>query len=141
MISESLVNNTEIPILVGKLQTALKRSINESLRLHDLKYPQYRLLEILSKTKKVNPSHFARELSIEGASLTRQFDSLEKMNLISRAYDTKDRRLVWVEINQEGIETALTAGQSVKACLNELFKKLDENDIETFKKICEKLAS
>ncbi|MGO4003370.1 MarR family winged helix-turn-helix transcriptional regulator [Pseudomonas fluorescens] len=141
MNSELKVGTLKPPNLISKLQTELNQSINAALTEYEIKYPQYRILEILSSNNRLHPSHFSRELSINGSSITRQIDQLVKLNLISRVYDTNDRRRVWIEISQEEKEVANATGESIKACMDVFLKSIQRQDIEHFEKICSSILS
>ena len=131
----------EIPILIEKLQRALDKSIENSLSEHSIKYLQYRALETIKKNNRINPSHFTREFPIEGANLARQVESLNKMKLVNRSYDTNDRRLVWLEISQEGRDLTVAAGETINNCIEVFFSNIDYSDLEAFKSICLNMIS
>lgn len=136
MKNEHIVGRIDLPALIEKLQKEIKKSINNSLSIHNINYPQYRILKTLSKNKKLHPSHVARELSIATPNITRQIQPLEKNNLISRIYDTNDRRLVWIQINQEGRDIAIAAGQSIQSCMDKFLKNIKNHDMVHFQRIC-----
>ncbi|HDS1738327.1 MarR family transcriptional regulator [Pseudomonas putida] len=134
-------NDTQLLPLIMKLQTKLTSVVNTALSSFGIRYPQYRLLQILSTSDRLNPSYCARQLSIEGSSMTKQIDALEKMKLISRQYDNHDRRFVWVEINHEGKRVATAAAEAVKSSMDIFLSELKAQKLDSFIDMCRAMLS
>lgn len=127
--------------LIMKLQTKLTSVANNALSSYGIRYPQYRLLQILSTSDRLNPSNCARQLSIESSSMTKQIDALEKLRLISRQYDNNDRRFVWIEINQKGKTLAAAASEAVNLSMNDFLSELKTQKLESFIDMCRAMLS
>ncbi|MEN4825654.1 MarR family transcriptional regulator [Pseudomonas sp. P39-UII1] len=137
----NLDSDIQLLPLIMKLQTKLTSVVNNALFSYGIRYPQYRLLQILSTSDRLNPSYCARQLSIESSSMTKQIDALEKLRLISRQYDNNDRRFVWIQINQEGKTVAAAAREAVNLSMNEFLSELKTQKLDSFIDMCRAMLS
>lgn len=73
--------------------------------------------------------------------MTKQIDALESLKLISRRYDTNDRRFVWIEINQEGKNIAAKATESINLSMSGFLSELKVNKLDSFIDMCRAMLS
>ena len=137
----NLDSDIQLLPLIMKLQTKLTSVVNNALSSYGIRYPQYRLLQILSTTHTNNPTKTPPHLSIESSSMTKLIDTLEKLRLISRQYDNNDRRFVWIQINQEGKTVAAAASEAVNLSMNEFLGELKTQKLDSFIDMCRAMLS
>ncbi len=148
---ETVINNLMYlhPLLSKNLfkQVRVKANINPGL---------WFILGILSVNKKQSMSELGKKLSMPGPHVTVLVDKLVKMKLVERIPDTKDRRIVYVQLVPKGqvkyqkvkkdisnnirqqlmqlkpeqLETLAFSSQQVKEILLLIFRKSTANETE-----------
>ena len=90
----SLVRTTEL----------LSRNVEKVLKAADVSPTQYNVLRILRGAPEgLQCTEIARRMITRDPDITRLLDRLEKRELISRARDSKDRRVVLTKITKQGL--------------------------------------
>jgi len=90
----SLVRTTEL----------LSRNVERVLKSADISPTQYNVLRILRGAHEgLQCTEIARRMITRDPDITRLLDRLEKRELISRARDSKDRRIVLTKITKQGL--------------------------------------
>src|SRR2546421_1851921 len=83
----------------------LSRSLVKVLKTEDVSGTQFNVLRILRGSPEGLPcGEIASRMITRDPDITRLLDRLEKRGLISRARDTKDRRMVLTHITSEGLK-------------------------------------
>lgn len=90
---------------------------------------------------KSRPSHIAKELGLTPPTVTNLTDKLVKRNLAVRLFDESDRRIVLLDITDEGRDILERANKKGHSLRTELFLKLTEEErkqmLHIFKKLNE----
>ncbi len=86
---------------------------------------QIRTLIIIDKMGTTTFSNLGRRLGLKKGSLTTLIDSLEKLTLVSRQDDQKDRRRVWLRLTSQG---------------KEYLAKIKKMDVDSFSEIVSSLS-
>ncbi|MFN8557540.1 MAG: MarR family transcriptional regulator [Dehalococcoidia bacterium] len=95
-----------------------------------LSYPQSAVLTVLRLNGKPLPlSRVARLLTQEAQSTTELADRLERRGYVRRIRDQRDRRLVLLELTDEGQEAIDKILPALREAGSELFSVLDPNQI------------
>jgi MarR family transcriptional regulator, transcriptional regulator for hemolysin len=81
---------------------AVSRAFNAALAQAGGSLPTWLILTSLRGERWRTQQELARALGIEGATLTRHLDTLERAGLVERRRDPKDRRAIQVELTQAG---------------------------------------
>lgn len=68
----------------------------------DLTRPELLAIDILGDSGPSIMRSLSRRLYLAGNSVTKLVDNLERKELVRRSRDTKDRRLVWVQLTDQG---------------------------------------
>ena len=88
---------------MSRLGLAWRREVDQDLRRFGLTEASWRPILMLGMlAPPVTQTDLARALDIEGASLVRLLDGLERNGLIERAADVRDRRSNLVRITESG---------------------------------------
>ncbi len=83
----------------------LSRNVEKVLKAADIPSTQYNVLRILRGAPEgLQCSEIARRMITRDPDITRLLDRLEKRELVSRARDSKDRRIVLTKITGQGLK-------------------------------------
>lgn len=100
----------------------------------------FAIFYILYTKEKVSPKMIREEMDITSARTSRMLNSMEKKNLIRRLNNEDDKRGVYIELTQEGIELAEETKNKVVFNVEKMLKKLNEDDAKDFVRIVKILA-
>src|ERR1700674_431792 len=100
----------------------LSRGLVQVLKVEDLSSTQYNVLRILRGAPEGLPcGEIASRLITRDPDVTRLLDRMEKRGLISRARESRDRRLVLARITPEGLKLV--------NCLDEPVQKIHRKQL------------
>lgn len=98
----------------------LSRKLERVLRSAGISPNQYNVLRILRGSPQGLPCRDIGELMISrDPDITRLLDRLEKANLVSRARETKDRRMVLTRITPQGLRLLTDLDRPITDCHRE----------------------
>lgn len=101
------LGGTEEDAFISLLRTTdlLSRNVEKVLKAADIPSTQYNVLRILRGAPEgLQCSEIARRMITRDPDITRLLDRLEKRELVSRARDSKDRRIVLTKITGQGLK-------------------------------------
>lgn len=81
------------------------RQLAQSLRAHDLRVPEWRVLASLSAEGRLTMGALAELASIDRTTLTRTVDRMTRAGLIGRRRDAADRRIMRLALTVAGRRT------------------------------------
>jgi len=85
---------------------ALSHPFTQVMKTEELTPAQYNVLRILRGAPEgLACGEIGNRMVTRDSDITRLLDRLEKRSLISRCRESKDRRTVWTQITQEGLES------------------------------------
>ena len=85
-------------------------------------------------------SDIAKALGLTPPTLTHLSNKLVKRNLAVRKIDESNRRVVYLEITDEGIEMVSKANEEGKILRKKLLERLTEEETQQLRNIYEKLT-
>jgi MarR family transcriptional regulator for hemolysin len=91
-----------IGLLLAATSKAVGRAFNDALAGEGGSIPIWLILNALQTEPRATQVHLARAVGIEGPTLTRHLDGLERAGLVRRRRGAVDRRAVQVELTQAG---------------------------------------
>ena len=103
--------------------------------------PKYLLLYLIYKNQKITASALGRQMGLSSGSITTAVNKLVNNHLISRKRDSRDRRVTWLELTDEGkrlIEENFNFRQELWLTL---FENLSQSEIDQFRFLLNKLIS
>jgi len=133
---------TPIGLKLFTSSKAVRRAFDDALSAAGGSIPMWLVLVNLRSAAWRSQSDLATAVGIEGPTLTRHLDALERQGLVRRRQDADDRRAVVVELTKEGeaafarlrevvaaFDRRLRAGLSAEdvAQLRGLLARLEEN--------------
>lgn len=117
------------------------RAFNRALGEAGGSVPVWLILSSLKGERWRTQQDLARAVGIEGPTLTRHVDALERDGLVTRRRDTGDRRAVRVELTEAGEALHAELLRAVIAFNRRLRRGLAEEDIIRLRELLDRLAS
>ena len=117
------------------------RAFNRALGESGGSVPVWLILSSLKGERWRTQQDLARAVGIEGPTLTRHVDALERDGLVTRRRDTGDRRAVRVELTEAGEALHAELLRAVIAFNRRLRRGLAEEDIARLRELLDRLAS
>ena len=117
------------------------RAFNDALAAAGGSVPIWLVLTTLRGEAWRTQQELARAVGIEGPTLTRHVDALERDGLVTRRRDTGDRRAVRVELTEAGEALHAELLRAVIAFNRRLRRGLAEEDIIRLRELLDRLAS
>ena len=117
------------------------RAFNRALAESGGSVPVWLILSSLKGERWRTQQDLARAVGIEGPTLTRHVDALERDGLVTRHRDTGDRRAVRVELTAAGEALHADLLRAVIAFNRRLRRGLAEDDVAQLHELLDRLAS
>ena len=125
---------------VARIARRLRQAVDAELRLLGLTEATWRPLVYMRRLGDgVRQKELATALSIEGPSLVRLLDSLERRGLIERREDENDRRARGIHLTRAGRELAVRAAKVGNAIQARLMSRVPPADLEACERVLETL--
>jgi DNA-binding MarR family transcriptional regulator len=102
--------------------------------------PQFYILQLLQKEGRITVSSLAEEMSVKPSAITAMIDRLLKQEYVIRERDEQDRRVVFIQIAEEGKKILEETLQKRKRILMKYLSHLEQEEIESLISIYEKLS-
>ncbi len=99
---DHLVAEDSLAYLVKQLYQSLQRTVDKEMAPLDLTAMQWRPLALIAKGWADNPVELARCAGMDTGAMTRALDRLEAKGLLRRLRCDHDRRMVKLELTEEG---------------------------------------
>ena len=135
--------SVEEEVYLNLLRTgeALSQSVENLLRTSGLSGTQYNVLRILrgAGAGGLTCGETSERMVTHDPDITRLLDRLEKRNLITRARDTRDRRVVTVRITREGLSLLAKLDKPLVDLHQNLFRHVTRDDLRKLSSLLEKV--
>jgi DNA-binding MarR family transcriptional regulator len=132
------IGSPEEAAFLDLLRTAdmLSRGAFEVLKAEDLSSTQYNVLRILRGAPEGLPcGEIAGRLITRDPDVTRLLDRMEKRGLISRARDSRDRRMVLARITAEGLKLVNRLDEPVQQMHRKLLGHLGKEKLRALREL------
>lgn len=128
-------------VTILRLADELSWNVVELLKSADLTSTQYNVLRILRGAGPEGlPCHdVGKRLINRDPDVTRLLDRMEKRGLVARARQLKDRRVITVQITNDGLQLLKQFDKPVEAMHREQFKNLGQTQIKTLIDLLDKV--
>ena len=117
------------------------RAFNRALGESGGSVPVWLILSSLKGERWRTQQDLARAVGIEGPTLTRHVDAMERDGLVTRHRDTGDRRAVRVELTEAGEALHAELLRAVIAFNRRLRRGLAKHDIAQLRELLDRLAA
>jgi DNA-binding MarR family transcriptional regulator len=115
---EALDPERSIGLLMRRGVNSVVQAVDRQLVEHDLTHAQWVPLYKLYRGECTTMAGLSRELQIDPATMTRALDRLETKGLVRRVRSEQDRRVVQLELTNEGRRLAPQVPAVLSAVLN-----------------------
>jgi DNA-binding MarR family transcriptional regulator len=105
-----------------------------------LTMPQVRVLFMLAERPGASSGDLAEELKVSPPTITGMTDRLSKQGLIVRGIDPDDRRIVRLQLSEEGARLTTEVADLSKAALREVFERIPEDRLEMLTELLEEVT-
>lgn len=103
--------------------------------------PKYLLLYLINKNQKITASELGRQMGLSSGSITTAVNKLVNNHLITRKRNSRDRRVTWLELTDEGKRLIEEIFNSRQELWLSLFENLSHNERDQFRFLLNKLIS
>jgi DNA-binding MarR family transcriptional regulator len=116
--------------VVGRLDRALRRHVDEGVRPYGLTWQQYTLLSVLRARSGLSNAQLARRSFITPQSMSEIVSALVKKGFIRREADPTHGRILRTELTEEGRHVLEAADGVVEAIEEQMTRELSSRDRE-----------
>ena len=102
-------------------------------------WTEFIVLRILNRTNKEMVSRVANELNVSNSHITAVTEKLINKGFVTRSRSTSDRRVVYLEITEQGKDLVAKMEDAKKQYLQERFSTLSEEEMNIMISISKKL--
>ncbi len=132
--------HTEFGFLVARIARRMRQAVDAEMRLIGLTEATWRpLMYVRSLGDGVRQKELATAMSIEGPSLVRLLDNLERRGFIARREDESDRRARGIHLTKSGRELAVRAARIGNDFQKRLLAGVPLVDLETCERVLQTL--
>src|SRR6478752_3764385 len=132
--------HSEFGFLVARIARRMRQAVDAEMRLIGLTEATWRpLMYVRSLGDGVRQKELATAMSIEGPSLVRLLDNLERRGFIERREDENDRRARGIHLTSSGRELAARAAKIGGAIQGRLLTGVPLADLETCERVLQTL--
>jgi MarR family transcriptional regulator, transcriptional regulator for hemolysin len=128
-----------IGLLLATTSKAVGRAFNDALAAQGGSIPIWLILNALKGERPRSQLELARAVGIEGPTMTRHLDGLERAGLVERQRDPVDRRAVQVQLTRAGHALHGRLLKAVIAFNRQLRTGVSNDDIETLRRVLGRL--
>jgi MarR family transcriptional regulator, transcriptional regulator for hemolysin len=124
-----------IGLLLATTSKVVGRAFNDALAAQGGSIPIWLILNALKSERRRSQLELARAVGIEGPTMTRHLDGLERAGLVERQRDPVDRRAVQVQLTRAGHALHARLLKAVIAFNRQLRTGVRNDDIETLRRV------
>jgi DNA-binding MarR family transcriptional regulator len=124
-----------IGFLMGRSVALLKESVDEELGPAGLTHAQWVPLFKLYQGEASTVAELGRICQVDVGAMTRTLDRLEMKGLVRRVRSTEDRRVVHLELTDEGRETAKAIPAALSRAMNALLTGFTHDEWQQLKSL------
>lgn len=129
-----------IGFLIRQAQIAMHRTIDSKVADLDLTAMQWIPLLMLAHGKARTAAELSRCSGADTSTVTRMLDRLEAKGLIQRKRSETDRRIIFLELTEEGQRMATLIPPLIADSLNQHLRGFNQQEFDTFKSMLRRIA-
>jgi len=130
-----------IGFLQRQLRLAIERAVDAEMAEHDLTGVQWGPLLMIDHGLGTTAADLARAASVDPGAMTRMLDRLEAKGLLRRARCPTDRRVVQLELTDEGRRLCGEIPYGLSRVFNSLLRGFTPAELETFKALTRRMLA
>jgi DNA-binding MarR family transcriptional regulator len=125
---------------LNKMLLRMARSVNAALE-DEITPQKFLLLNSLLRLKRCKVNEIAHELNLSSGATTLALNRLEEEGLILRSRDDGDRRIVWVELTEQGRALILRLVEKRQQVWEKMLSALTPEEERELFRILEKMIN
>jgi DNA-binding MarR family transcriptional regulator len=133
--------NESIGYLLRQLRIHMDRAIEAEMAEHDLTGVQWGPLLLIHFGFGNTAAELARAACVDTGAMTRMLDRLEAKGLLRRTRCPKDRRVVRIELTDQGERLCREIPYNLSRVLNSMLRGFTAEEVETFKELARKMLA
>lgn len=127
--------------IIRQAQLALHRTIDANMAGLDLTALQWVPLLLLAHQKGQTAAELSRCLGVDTSTMTRMLDRLEAKSLLVRKRSVEDRRVIFLELTDEGRALSERIPYVMADSLNQHLRGFKQAELDELKRLLRKLAA
>jgi DNA-binding MarR family transcriptional regulator len=127
--------------LIRKAQTSIQRTIDDKMSELDLTALQWAPLLFISLDKSSTAAELSRCLNVETSTVTRMLDRLEGKGLLIRKRSKDDRRVIFIELTEEGSRLVAKVPYLIAESLNHHLRGFTQQEVDAFKSMLRRFTA
>jgi DNA-binding MarR family transcriptional regulator len=138
---QDYVIEESIGYLIKLAQAALHRTVDSKMSVLDLTAMQWAPLLFISLGKTSSTAaDLSRCLGVETSSMTRMLDRLEGKGLLTRKRSADDRRVIFLELTEEGKGLVSKVPYLIADSLNHHLRGFSAQEVESLKSMLKRIV-
>jgi len=133
--------NESIGYLLKRLRSQMDRAIDSEMAEYDLTGVQWGPLLLMHFGFGNTAAELARAAFVDTGAMTRMLDRLEAKELIRRTRCPKDRRVVRLELTDQGQRLCREIPYNLSRVINSLLRGFTADEVETFKSLARRMLA
>lgn len=114
---------------IRALNEKINNIILEELRERGLTQTQTIAIRVIAQYNRLSLTKLSHEMSIRKATASGIIDRLEKIDLIKKERDTKDKREIYIEFSEKGKELVGEITEDLNRCYKRMFSEAKETEL------------
>jgi DNA-binding MarR family transcriptional regulator len=127
--------DSEITWLLNRAAQRMRAATGEQAEKHGIQLRDYIVLSALDLTPNLTQAELGKALGLDRTTLMSQLDRLERMGLVVRRSDPRDRRARIPEITSEGNAVRLKVDIDSARAEAAVLENFSHDQVETFRKM------
>jgi len=120
---------------------AIHDQIKDEIATYKLGITEFSVLEVLYQKEKQTIQQIGNSILVSSGSMTYVIDKLEQRGLLCRIPCPDDRRVIHVELTDDGNELMNQIMPNYHDLINSMFDSLDFDETDTFVKLMKKVSN
>jgi DNA-binding MarR family transcriptional regulator len=125
--------------LINRARTKLKEAIDRELSQFDITAAQFVVLSMLEANSPESAAQLCRENCYDPGAMTRMIDRLEKKNFLRRVRSPADRRVISLELTEQGRAIHPTLRACSVNVASQFLRGFSQKEVVQFENLLERL--
>lgn len=109
------------------------RISDDILKDQEISRPHFQIMKNLRTEGPCSMTELGKLLSVSKPNVTTLVDKLVELNIVKRKFDDSDRRIINIELTEQGCDYFEDLKETLKAALSKSMKKFTKDDLALFK--------
>lgn len=120
----------EVIKLIKEIKELFRKAIRAQFENMEITSSQWMILGIMMKNGRMKIGDLSKEVGLSNSTVTGIIDRLEKRNFVKRVRDSKDRRVIYIELTEKFEEKKEGLNMSVDNTINEFLSSVSEKELK-----------